>query len=348
MTMLISKTTGEQTSRFGFRGTDLGYFTLTNHGYVIATFGDTFDSDKPGGSGWRSPVMLRSSNKNLEAGIRWDNAVGGGRAKEVISYTHHSAATARTVKDAAFTHIPNDMIHMPDGRFLLSTFSVRDWENSTPGGSWNTWANCLWVSNEQHAENWDRAMWSDLRAPIQFNNDPAQGWDKFQNATLVLRDGYLYMFGTQAGRWKGGGVYLARVRADKWETLAAWEFWSWTGSMWAWKPWMESKPGMILSSRHPGGAIGEINVREIEGVLVLSYIDYSIAGGALVTRTAMAPDKVWTAPQIHAGQAQIPALYAPALHPYSTLAKPFAHVSQWHSSAYQSSLYQLDPIARPA
>ena len=62
-TRKIGRTTGDgASSHLGVRGTDLGYLTKTNHGYVIATFGDTSDGYFPGEPGWRSPVMLRTSN----------------------------------------------------------------------------------------------------------------------------------------------------------------------------------------------------------------------------------------------------------------------------------------------
>lgn len=349
MAHLIGRTTGEPTARFGFRGTDLGYFTKTNHGYCLATFGDTFDNALPGGSGWRSPVILRTHNADLSKGVVWDNAVGGARAKQVIDYVHQTEADARAVEREGFTQIPNDVIHLPDGRYLMSAFKVRDWSPRPPGNSWVTWANRFWTSTETHAEVWTSAQWADLNNwPMKFDNNPAQGWDKFQNATLVLSDGYLYMFGTQSGRYAGGGIYLSRVKWQDWNKLYAWQFWTYTGGQWQWAAWQKTKPSAILTPALPGGAIGEINARWIEGTLVLSYVDYSLAGGSLVTRTATGPAAVWSAPQVHATQATIPNLYAPAVHPYSTLDAPYAHVSQWNDTVYGSSLYRLDALREAA
>lgn len=346
---LISTTTGDATERFGFRGTDLGYFAPTNHGYVTSIFGDTFNGARPGSGGWRSPVILRTSNRDLDKGVKWDNAVGGARAKEAVPYTHQSKSDAMAREGDGFTNIPNDMVHLPDGRWLLSTFAVRSWDSQGEGGSWLTWANHFWTSTDTHGENWSHARWVDLNnRPMKFDNNDGQGWDKFQNCSLVLwDDGYLYMFGTQSGRYKGGGIYLARVKWQDWARLGAWQFWTWTGSQWAWKQWSTCKPGKILSTALPGGAIGEINAQVIDGVVVLAYADYSISGGAVVTRTAVHPANVWTAPQIHATQRDIPALYAPSIHPYSTLDKPYAHVSQWNSNIYGCRFYSLDALRKP-
>jgi len=73
----VKDLTGEETARFGFRGTDLGFTARTNHGYCITIFGDTFDQPVPQNStGWRSPVGLRQSNADIQNGIRWDNCIG--------------------------------------------------------------------------------------------------------------------------------------------------------------------------------------------------------------------------------------------------------------------------------
>ena len=344
MAHYINTTTGEATARFGFRGTDLGYFTLTNHGYVLSTFGDTFDNSMPGGSGWRSPVILRQSNRDLDAGLKWDNAVGGARAKQALPYEHASKDTAYNTKDAPFTVIPNDVVHLPDGTYLMSAHHVRSWDRHGDA-SWLTWCNRFYISREKHAENWEVAKWTTpglAGKPMQFNNDAAQEWRKFQNATFVLwDDGYLYMFGTESGRTNGGGIHLARVKWDKWHDLNAWQLWGWQNDQWTWGARVATA---ILSPTLPKGAIGEINAQIIDGVVVLAYCDFGIGA---VTRTAVRPDSVWTDPQIHATQLDTPNLYAPSVHPYSTLAKPYMHLSQWHSKFYGCKFYALPALRDP-
>lgn len=342
MARYINTTTGSATAPFGFRGTDLGYFALTNHGYCMSVFGDTFDNPMPGGPGWRSPVILRQSNRDLDKGLKWDNAVGGARAKQVVDYKHHSASTANTTRYAPFTIIPNDIVHLPDGTYLMSTFVVRSWQRSG-AHSWVTWGNKFYTSADKHGENWAPATFADLGGrPMQFDNDPAQGWRFFQNASLVVHpDGYLYMFGTESGRTDGGGIYLARVKWQDWNHLFKWEFWGWTGTKWQWGT---KAPSPILMPTLPGRAIGELNAQLIEGVVVLAYVDYGVGA---VTRTATHPAAVWTDAQLHATQADTPNLYAPSVHPYSTLAKPYAHISQWTKDFYGSKFYALEPLRDP-
>ena len=344
MARYINTTTGAATERFGFKGTDLGYFALTNHGYCMSVFGDTFDNPMPGGSGWRSPVILRQSNRDLANGLKWDNAVGGTRAKQVVDYTHHSAAVANTKPYAPFTVIPNDIAHLPDGTYIMSTFVVRSWERQGPY-SWVTWGNKFYTSIGLHGEKWAPATFADLdhgKAPMQFNNDPAQGWRCFQNASLVMHpDGYLYMFGTESGRKDGGGIFLARVKWENWRHLFKWEFWGWTGTQWQWGT---KTPTAIITPTLKDRPIGEINAQLIDGVVVLAYVDYGVGA---VTRTATHPASVWTDPQVHATQADTPNLYAPSVHPYSTLAEPYAHISQWHKTFYGCKFYQLAPLRDP-
>lgn len=337
MATLIHRSTGENTAQFGFRGTDLGYFVQTNHGYVLSLFGDTFDNPMPGGPGWRSPVILRTHNTDLAQGVRWDNAVGGARAKQAIDYVHEHPDTAYRLQDRATTQIPNDAVHLPDGRYLMSTFLVRSWERHGDA-SWLTWCNRLHVSHQRDAEVWEPTRWQDVTGgPVQFNNEGE--WSKFQNCTFTLwPDGYLYMFGTQSGRYDNGGIYLARVRWENWDRLAAWEFWGWTGESWAWGT-PHATP--ILTPTVPGTAIGEISSQVLDGQVVLSYMDYGIGA---VTRTAVRPDSVWTDPQVHTTDGRFPRLYAPSLHPYSTLERPYMHLSQWTSDFYGSNFLALDAI----
>ena len=342
-TKFIGRTTGVgRTTQLGFNGTDLGYLTKTNHGYVISTFGDTSDAAFPGDPGWRSPVMLRTHNADLDNGIKWDNAVGGGRAKQVVNYQRIPDGN-RSTPNNPFTVIPNDMVHLPDGTYLLSAHHVETWDRQGRY-SWVTFCNRFYQSNDTHAEHWGPTDWADLagNGPVQFNNDGG-AWRVFQNASLVVDGDYLYMFGTESGRAQDGGIYLARVPWREWNRLWSWKFWGWTGQRWEWGA---PAPTPILQPSLRGGAIGEINVRVIEGTWYLSYMEYSggesLSWSAAVTRAATAPDAVWTAPQVHLTSWEAKNPYAPALHPYSTRDRAYMHLSQWTGGEfYGSNLWKL-------
>lgn len=331
----IMDTTGDATAKWHVRGTDLGYLTKTNHGYVLGTFGDTFSSPMPG-QGWRSPVILRTHNTDLDcAGIKWDNAVGGGQAKEVLAYTHATESEAMNDKNKVRTIIPNDVIHLPDGTYLMHAHRVRSW-NRHGRHSWLTWSSQFFMSTQRDAETWTEAK-APGGGPVTMPNT-GDTWSRFQNGTMVLEGDWLYLFGTESGRTTDGGVYLARVKWQNWADLSKWSFWSWSGSTWSWG---QTPPSSILAPMVPGGAIGEVNARWIEGTLVMAYCDYDAADrGVVVTRRAEHPAGAWTQAREHLGASEFPNLYAPAIHPYSTLDDLYLHVSQWTADRYGVTLFR--------
>ena len=229
----VKDLTGEETARFGFRGTDLGFTARTNHGYCITIFGDTFDQPVPQNStGWRSPVGLRQSNTDIQNGIRWDNCIGGGRAKELIPYVHTDPNVARNTPGLIVTEIPNDLIHLPDGRYMMTTFGVRDWaipdQGGIPsaGGSWRTWYSRQWTSTDTHAENWT-TTWN-----LETNRENMDFWNDglmahFQNNAMIMWPGedWVYFYGTNEGRWAGGGIHLMRVPWNHMWERSQYTFW---------------------------------------------------------------------------------------------------------------------------
>lgn len=342
MANIINTTTGSPTAKFGFKGTDLGYFVPTRHGYVLSLFGDTFNGDTPdnNGGGWRSPVVLRTSNRDLDHGLKWDNAVGGSRAKQIVNYKHIGAAgTVNGTNFDCFTIIPNDVIHLPDGNYLGNGFRVKRWGNdATQHMAW-TLSNAWFWSADKHAESWDVCRHAkDLGRVYEWEN---KGRDAmFQNSTMVMmdpdgkKDPYVYVFGTPEGRKVDGGIYLRRA---PWQHLcddSAWEFWRWDGKAWGWSK--SGNPTAILRPTVKGSAIGEVNAQVIDGVVVLAYLDGPLGA---VTRTAVRPDSVWTNPQVHATMLTAPNLYAPSVHPYSTLDKPYMHLSQWYDIPAMGKFY---------
>lgn len=339
----VKDLTGEETARFGFRGTDLGFTARTNHGYCITIFGDTFDQPVPQNStGWRSPVGLRQSNADIHNGIRWDNCIGGGRAKEMIPYAHAPHDVARHQPGQVVTEIPNDLIHLPDGRYMMTTFGVRDWAIPdqggipSPGGSWRTWYSRQWTSTETHAEHWTRTWNLETNQEnMDFWNEGL--WSHFQNNAMIMwpNEPFVYVYGTNEGRWNGGGIHLMRVPWDRMWQRSQYTFWGADGAgRWDWRPGGPSTP--IIGAPSPFEAIGEIAAEVVEGRVVLSFLNG--ARGA-VTQTAPYPTGLWSAPRTHVTPVQAPNLYAPIVHPYSTLGGAQLLVSQWINPGPNSTFY---------
>lgn len=329
------------TGRWGAPATDLGYPALTLHGYTISIFGDTF-SDHVSGNGWRSPTGFRQSNPDIENGIRWDNAIGGAYAKQMIDYAHCGTKYAGCLPDG-FTNIPNDLIHLPDGRYIMTTFAVRSWANVTAGQSWATFHSRMWTSTETNAEVWGRTW--DVEANHENFDFPNAGqWSHFQNNTMIMFPGepWVYIYGTNEGRWVGGGIHLMRV---DWHTMwnrSTYQFWGQDAAgTWAWRPNGPTTP--ILTPTLPNNAIGEISAQVIDGRVVLSYVDGTLGA---ITRTSPRPEGLWTLPSVHVTQLQQPALYAPAIHPYSHLGRAQMLLSKWPTDPeYGVVQWEVNPSA---
>lgn len=329
------------TGQWGAPATDLGYPALTRHGYTISIFGDTF-VDRVGGTGWRSPTGFRQSNPDIENGIRWDNAIGGAYAKEMIPYQHCGTVHTGCLPDG-FTNIPNDLIHLPDGRYIMTTFAIRSWDPITPGNSWATFHSRMWTSTETHAENWVRSW--DIEANYDNMDFPNSGeWSHFQNNTMIMFPGepWVYIYGTNEGRWQGGGIHLMRVDWRSMWNRSTYRFWGRDAAgIWSWRPGGPTTP--ILLPTLPYNAIGEISAQVIDGRVVLSYCD-GVLGA--ITRTSPRPEGLWTIPTVHVTQLQQAALYAPAIHPYSHLGRAQMHLSQWPTnSEYGVVQWEVNPVA---
>ncbi|WP_161987425.1 DUF4185 domain-containing protein [Prescottella subtropica] len=323
--------TYDETARFGFRATDLGFIGQTNHGYTITIFGDTFNDTPDEGHGdqdWRSPVGLRQHNADIENGIVWDNCIGGARAKQMIPYVHFGG-------DDGVTQIPNDIIHLPDGRYMMTCFGVRNWEPTSPGGSWTTWNSRMWTSVEPHAENWDRT-WDIEGNHVNFDFPNGWEWSHFQNNTMIMFPGepWVYIYGTNEGRWAGGGIHLMRVHWTTMWARSTYEFWGADAAgVWAWRQGGHTTP--ILMPTLPGNAIGELAAQVIDGRVVLSYCDGAIGA---VTRTSPRPEGLWTLPKPQVTHLTAPALYAPSIHPYSHLGRAQMLLSQWTRDPLNSAV----------
>lgn len=343
MATFVKELTGNETARFGFRGTDLGFTARTNHGYCISIFGDTFDQPVPdNGTGWRSPVGLRQSNSDIQNGIRWDNCIGGDWAKKMIPYDPVDDETARNVPGQPRTEIPNDLIHLPDDRYIMTTFGVRDWADPrtggipSPGDSWRTWYSRLWTSTETHAEDWYRTWNLETdRENMDFWN--ADLWSHFQNNSMIMWPGepMVYIYGTNEGRWKGGGIHLMRVPWDQMWRPSQYTFWGQDGAgAWGWRQHGPSTP--ILLPPTPDDRIGEISAQVIEGKAVLSYVNGRFGA---VTVTAPYPTGFWSVFKVQVSHQQAGFQYAPVVHPYSTLGNAQILLSQWISTPAGSTYY---------
>jgi hypothetical protein len=324
---LIGDITGPGiTTRFGFEGTDLGIaFTLPN-GSGMFLFGDTFDHKEPNSGGWRSPTGLRSrtgyaGGNRLSEGIRWDNAAGGSRAKELTRNAHQTHPSG----NSEFTVIPSDAISV-NGKVYMFATSVHDWSQTW----WMTNNGFVSVSGDL-GENFNRTnmIWP--------NNGKG---DLRQQITLDKGgDGWIYAVGSSFSR-SINGMLLMRVRESDLATLDKnkWQEWGWTQpDGWRWRAPYQGTPFL-------GDACGETSLRKIQGTWILSYFDPKRY--AIVTRFTTNIETPWSNPkvQVYGGSwgpddhgrgsppGTVAQLYGGYIHPASTLNELSIMVSQWRTS----------------
>ncbi|WP_160298569.1 DUF4185 domain-containing protein [Williamsia herbipolensis] len=334
------------TGQFGVGGTDLGIPFRLGNGSVMYLFGDTFEGEKPGSAGWRSPVGLRSqtgatAGTSLATGVRWDNAAGGGYAKELTENYHQTKIAVGKGGAYSFSEysvIPSGAVYV-NGKGYMFTSSVHDWNSK----NWIT--NFCFVStcSDIYGENWSR---SDTFWP---NNGRA---DLHQQITVADgRDGYIYAVGSSFSR-AIPGMLLMRVEANEASLLdiGSWNEWGFQNNMWSWGPPGHGTP--FLSD-----SCGETSLQKVGDKWVFAYFDpdrYSV-----VIRVTDEIDHVWSDPvaYVHGGD-WLPAydrgygypagsyaqLYGGYIHPDSTPDSLFLTVSQWNTGAghpYRAMLFEV-------
>lgn len=333
--VFVKNLTGSsQTGSWGVGGTDLGFPVRLRDGRFGFFFGDTFESLAPGGPGWRSPVMLRSTTTNLDQGIAFNSAAGGGYAKEILPNAHDTRQLPGIeAPGTEFTVIPGDALTIGT-RTYLSVMSVHAWDSE----DWKTNFTYLAYSDDA-GENWSlsQARWDNHPGALD------QCW------TMERHGGYVYVISTAFGRNKPAGMILRRVPEAQILTPAAYQGWGWTEQTgWAWG----NAPTPIIPGR-----IGEMSVRYVQGTWVLAYFDPEAY--AIVTRTAARIDGLWSEPTVQvkggdwgATDGTYGQIYGGYIHPASTLDNLHLIVSQWntatgtpyHAMQFKTSVTPAGPV----
>lgn len=206
-------TTPNNTLTVDVGGTDLGIMWKLADGRIGYWFGDTVGSDwavtqtgGPGvGSNWRSNVLCFSTDGNPDDGLTFSNWVtdNNGKAKELIYSAHNTSGYDD------FTSIPTAAIHA-NGKDYVHYMNVRTW--SSPKG-WDTNYSSVYESADG-GQTWTKQI-----DKIRFS-----GESHFAQVTYAKNgDGYIYMIGTQSGRYDA--AYLARFAEADILEQAKYEYW---------------------------------------------------------------------------------------------------------------------------
>ncbi|MEV0053320.1 DUF4185 domain-containing protein [Saccharopolyspora shandongensis] len=306
----LTRITGEDScnrtaSRFGIRATDLGIMWDDGRGGVLAAFGDTY-GDGWGGHGagpksadWRYNVIARSTNTDLDAGLKFDSVLSreDGMAGQALP-GDRTGAREHTV-------IPTAGIAI-GGRNYLHYMSVRRW--GMPG-VWHTNYGALAYSDDGGA-TWTKsetAVWRNSRQPwlSRFRRrDP--GGHPFQMIGFAgVLDGRAYLLGTPSGRFGAG--HLARVGADDLLDPAAYEYW--TGSGWGDDP-LAAAP--VLPA-----PVAELSVQFNRHFDRWFAVHLDEQRAAIVLRTAPELTGPWSGGEVVVSGADCPGLYGGFLHPWA-------------------------------
>jgi hypothetical protein len=274
-------------------GTDLGIIWEMDKGKYGIFFGDTFGNDfipnpsapGPNGGSWRSNVLAFSEDNDMEDGLTFSGMATDARgyAREIVYGAKNSSG------NGDWTSIPTAAIRA-NGIDYVHYMNIRNWTG--------------WVTNH---------------SGLYYSVDNGQNWDKsdkitwssnsnFGQAGYYKKDGYVYMVGTETGRFSN--PRLARFKEKDIENKAAYEYWN--GAEKNWIKGDEARADNLFQD-----TVGELSVIYSDkfDTWILTYFceqRYNIS-----VRIAKDISGPWSEPIELANGRDYPQLYGSYIHPVS-------------------------------
>ena len=319
--------TGPETSsyrRFGISGTDLGIM-WDNGGsgknkQVLVAFGDTFGDCNVAGQEWRNNVLFRSVDVNLSVPDPIPPNVPGyqyGGSPVTVDRPNFSRQVIGSLRlvSTEVTVIPTAAISVGTTQYV-NFMSVASWGNP---GQWTTNFSAVAVSTD-NGETWTVPVTS-IR-PAWFNSVPGVpfvwGYQNFQMGAYMRRDGYVYNYGTTAGR--GGAPFLSRVVETAVPDLSQYEYWTPFG-------WLKNMAYLAVQVTIAPGSEMSVAWNDYLGKYLMMYMNFL---GNIVLRTADNPQGPWSLPKTLVTTASMPGgIYAPYIHPWSSGSNLYFTLSLW-------------------
>ena len=265
-------------------GTDLGIMWDDGAGTMLTAFGDTAGLGLQNlftGSMWEwtSNVVFHSRTHDPAHGIVFDGVTPNPLPSPKIAGIEISL-------------IPTAGIAV-DGVQYMSLMSVKEWGDH---GEWTTNYSTLASSGD------GGHTWAPLPTTRRANVD---GHERFQQNAFVKADGYVYRYGTEAGRNHPG--YVSRVREADIARMDAYEYWDGHG----WKPNDAKAAAPIVEG------VAELSVQWNEhlGKYVMLTTDST---NSVVMRTSDTPEGPWSPTRVLIRGDALPTAYAPMIFPYQT------------------------------
>ncbi len=357
--------------------------TAVNEHQVLIAFGDTFSNRTPVRTGvWRMNTLFRSTDTVLSNGmyiadgIPHDPGMYSGSpmtdpnfSREIIGNYHYGIGPEVTM-------IPTAAISVPgagkDGatRQYINYMAVKSWD--TPG-RWTTNYSAIAYSDD-NGQNWTVVPQSSVRPAAagrtilpfvegdqnfqqgayvrKYTVDPLTGKPLKDAAGQEITDGYIYSYGTPAGR--AGTAYVSRVAEADILDKTKYEYWngtSWTpGNPAAAKPILPPSTktsffGRVKTTTYPTVSEMSVQYNSYEKKYVMLYGDKN---NNIVMRKADSPEGPWSAPITLVAASKMPGLYAPMIHPWSSTENVSAEDQKylyWNLSTwddYQVKLMRTD------
>ncbi|MBD2867395.1 DUF4185 domain-containing protein [Paenibacillus arenilitoris] len=295
---------------YALRATDLGIVwdatTDPNDKKVMVAFGDSYD-DGWGGfggggdpAGWRSNLLAISKDADLSDGMAFSSMIMDenkpGYSKEVIGSEHDTSGSGD------FTAIPTAGVTV-GSRHYIHYMQIKNWGAN---GRWNTNFSEIAYSDDE-GQNW-------TKSGVQWGAK-----SKFAQAAYLKEDGYVYMFGTPAGRFDN--AYLARAAEADMLVKEQYEYWNGTG-------WTKNDEAAAV-------AVVDVPVSELS-VAYNSYYDKYIMTYlnenryAIVMRSSSSLTGGWSAETEVVRGAEYPGLYGGFIHPWTNDGRElYMVVSEW-------------------
>ncbi|MGN2635353.1 DUF4185 domain-containing protein [Nocardia takedensis] len=272
-----------RTERQNVLGTDLGIMWDDGRGGMLTAFGDSAGLGFPNllaGSvwAWSSNVLFRSHTTDPSDGIRFDQVIP-------------NPLPSPKIPGIEISFIPTAGISV-GGVQYMSMMSVQGWGDH---GKWTTNFSTLAVSGD------GGNGWVQLPNTRRANVD---GWQNFQQNAFLKDDGYIYRYGTPAGRANPG--FVSRTREADIANLDSYEYWD--GK--EWKPDIKVAAPVV-------GDVAELSVmwNDHLGQFVMLTTD---PANSVVMRTSPNPEGPWGPPRVLIEAAALPTAYAPMIFPYQT------------------------------
>ncbi|PRQ11198.1 hypothetical protein C1Y63_07345 [Corynebacterium sp. 13CS0277] len=279
--------------RFGIGGTDLGISFTDARGRMYFAFGDTMRCG--GDLGWRSNVLLRTTDNNPADGIDDLQAWAPGGFRD----SGYAGQFIPSLKDPGVEHttIPTAGIAIGDTLYV-DYMSVRSWGQP---GEWVTNYAATMASTDG-GTTWHRV--EDSLRPNTTVGTPygvgrhrgRAGEERTQQSALVARDGYVYRYSTPSGR--AGDAILARFPEAQFPREDAAEFFV-NGT---WEATTPDRASAVFDA-----PVSEMSVTFNEHLQQYTAMYYS--HGGMVLRMARHPQGPWSAPRVVVDEGTIPDLY---------------------------------------